>query len=431
MLFRRQPIERLRLIQWTLLACLFAPLVNRLPGLPQWSLAVPTAAPQSTEHVQSAIPDRVIAEPTPREKTLPTTIPHEVAQTESRSSEPTIGVPSNVDQSFDNTPTVRSRVESSASSPSPLVGEGRGEGRLRTGEHRVAAVGSPRRTEDPRATTQIAAQSWPWTRIMLAAYAFGVVAMLIWYLIGFFTLVWLNATARAVPDEVAKQFRAATSDPAALRVRLCMHPRVELPLAYGLIRPTILLPESMCTACISSASPLAGEGRGDGNSLSLPLGEGRGEGAAAALRYSLLHEWSHLARGDVRRWRLSTIVGILFFYQPLFWWLRRQQRLCQDFLADSHAAASPSPWGEGGGEGAAASTARRLRPIPREPRPPPAWNSRRIGPEHRRRPFEPLPPRADVAGKSPTACATLALAAPNCHRRRSDRHDRRLPPPSV
>ena len=98
---------------------------------------------------------------------------------------------------------------------------------------------------------------------MLAAYAFGVVAMLIWYLIGLFTLVWLNATARAVPDEVAKQFRAATSDPAALRVRLCMHPRVELPLAYGLIRPTILLPESMCTACISSPSPLAGEGRSD------------------------------------------------------------------------------------------------------------------------------------------------------------------------
>ena len=83
--------------------------------------------------------------------------------------------------------------------------------------------------------------------------------------------------------------------------------------------------------------------------------------AAAALRYSLLHEWSHLARGDVWRWRLSTIVGILFFYQPLFWWLRRQQRLCQDFLADSHAAtaSSPSPsTGEGRGEGAATSTAR-------------------------------------------------------------------------
>ena len=73
----------------------------------------------------------------------------------------------------------------------------------------------------------------------------------------------------------------------------------------------------------------------------------------------MIHEWSHLARGDVWRWRLSTIVGIVFFYQPLFWWLRRQLRLCQDYLADSHAAASPYPMaGEGPGEGAADSTAR-------------------------------------------------------------------------
>ena len=43
--FRRQPVERLRLIEWTLLACLFAPLVNHLPGLPRWSLGwlTPTA----------------------------------------------------------------------------------------------------------------------------------------------------------------------------------------------------------------------------------------------------------------------------------------------------------------------------------------------------------------------------------------------------
>ncbi len=31
------------------------------------------------------------------------------------------------------------------------------------------------------------------------------------------------------------------------------------------------------------------------------------------------------------------------FYQPLFWWLRRQLRLCQDYLADDRAAAIGSP----------------------------------------------------------------------------------------
>ena len=32
----------------------------------------------------------------------------------------------------------------------------------------------------------------------------------------------------------------------------------------------------------------------------------------------------------------------MLFYQPLFWWLRRQLRLCQDYLADDRAAALTS-----------------------------------------------------------------------------------------
>ena len=155
----------------------------------------------------------------------------------------------------------------------------------------------------------VAVEHWSWPRIVLVLYAAGVGIMFAWYAIGFFTLAWLNWTARAVPDEIAKLFRSAVADPAALKVRLCMHRRVELPLAFGLLRPTILLPEQMRMA-----------------------------GDQAALRYSLVHEWSHLARGDVWRWRLSTGVNMLFFYQPLAWWLRRQLRLCQDYLADSHAA---------------------------------------------------------------------------------------------
>jgi hypothetical protein len=36
--------------------------------------------------------------------------------------------------------------------------------------------------------------------------------------------------------------------------------------------------------------------------------------------------------------QLAALVQIFFFYQPLFWWLRRQLRLCQDYLADARAA---------------------------------------------------------------------------------------------
>src|SRR5207249_7872305 len=67
------------------------------------------------------------------------------------------------------------------------------------------------------------------------------------------------------------------------------------------------------------------------------------------LRYALAHEWSHVERGDVRRWYLVTLAQVLLFYQPLFWWLRRQLRLSQDYLADARAAghaADPTDYAE-------------------------------------------------------------------------------------
>ncbi len=51
-----------------------------------------------------------------------------------------------------------------------------------------------------------------------------------------------------------------------------------------------------------------------------------------------------VARRRSRRldWNLACLAGLVLFYQPLFWWLRRQLRLCQDYLADARAAAAGS-----------------------------------------------------------------------------------------
>ena len=38
------------------------------------------------------------------------------------------------------------------------------------------------------------------------------------------------------------------------------------------------------------------------------------------------------------RWNLTALAQHVLFYQPLFWWLRRQIRLSQDYLADARAA---------------------------------------------------------------------------------------------
>lgn len=140
-LLRRQPVEYLRIIQWTLLACLLAPLVNQLPGVPRWSLAVATSVSQPIEPETNALPDAAEPKTTVRGETLAIIAPQQIDRTDSPLREPTINKQPTVDQSFDNTPTARSRLEDSASSPSapsspvasvsspsPLAGEGRGEG---------------------------------------------------------------------------------------------------------------------------------------------------------------------------------------------------------------------------------------------------------------------------------------------------------------
>src|SRR4029079_19202798 len=52
--------------------------------------------------------------------------------------------------------------------------------------------------------------------------------------------------------------------------------------------------------------------------------------------------WSHVEGRDAWTWNLACLAELVLFYQPLFWWLRRQLRLCQDYLADARAAAEGS-----------------------------------------------------------------------------------------
>ena len=63
-----------------------------------------------------------------------------------------------------------------------------------------------------------------------------------------------------------------------------------------------------------------------------------------AVRLALAHEWTHIERATSARGSVAGLARVLFFYQPLVWWLRRQLRLCQDYVADAgRAARRPSP----------------------------------------------------------------------------------------
>ena len=59
-----------------------------------------------------------------------------------------------------------------------------------------------------------------------------------------------------------------------------------------------------------------------------------------SLRYALAHEWSHVERGDLASCAFIRVLQFLFWFQPAYWSLVREQRVSQEFLADQRATAS-------------------------------------------------------------------------------------------
>ena len=151
-----------------------------------------------------------------------------------------------------------------------------------------------------------------WQVALPAAYASASAGLIGWWLFGQFLLGRVVRSARPAPGWVRALFLGISGEGGG-RVVLLSSDRIALPLTYTWTRPVILLPESLC----------------DGSDV-------------GALRYGLAHEWSHVERRDSFAWTLASLAGFALFYQPLFWWLRRQLRLCQDYLADDRAAAHGS-----------------------------------------------------------------------------------------
>ncbi len=96
------------------------------------------------------------------------------------------------------------------------------------------------------------------------------------------------------------------------QVRLLISHEIGGPMAFGSLRPTIMIPESIAN------------------------------GDPAILQFCLKHEWTHIENGDLRAWAMTWVCQFLIWVQPLFWMLRRDLRICQDFLAD-HRAAGEGP----------------------------------------------------------------------------------------
>jgi hypothetical protein len=114
--------------------------------------------------------------------------------------------------------------------------------------------------------------------------------------------------------ETLEIYEAIPSSARWRRPRLRVSARVRRPALIGTFRPTIVIPPD----------------------LDEP-------GQDAALRLSLLHEVAHAERLDPFFGLISALAGSLWFFVPPVWWVRRQMRLDQEFLADRGASTRFGP----------------------------------------------------------------------------------------
>jgi beta-lactamase regulating signal transducer with metallopeptidase domain len=195
-------------------------------------------------------------------------------------------------------------------SRSPTALPEQAEGKLAEATTLVGPAAAPSEAAPPATEVpQAAAVAAPPAPLLLVLAYLGLTSAFgLWWLAGVVKLRRLYRSCYPAPA-LAAELLEQIAGPAGRQVRLLASDRLDLPLMFGWRRPAIVLPGALCRC-----------------------------GDEAALRYCLAHEWSHVERGDMLGWHLASLAGLLFFYQPLFWWLRRQLRLCQDYLADARAA---------------------------------------------------------------------------------------------
>ncbi len=142
---------------------------------------------------------------------------------------------------------------------------------------------------------------------LAAIYAAGSGLVVIWLALGALAAARLGMRTAEAPASLRRVLKRVVAEEWA-------HPRLRVggvtqPVAVGLFRPTIVLPDWF----VETES------------------EARVEAALA-------HEWAHLRRGDLWTLAASRVLFVLLFAHPLFYVLRRCLRVDQELIADAEAA---------------------------------------------------------------------------------------------
>ena len=140
------------------------------------------------------------------------------------------------------------------------------------------------------------------------AWLAGVVAVLIRLAVGFVRAGWLVRRAKPVIDETWKALLLDLADPMGLagRVKLLRSDRAVMPMAWGLFRPVVLLPND------------------------------RNQWLDELCRMVLLHELAHIKRRDCLVQIFASTVCSLYWINPMVWIAARQLRIERERACDDH-----------------------------------------------------------------------------------------------
>lgn len=149
----------------------------------------------------------------------------------------------------------------------------------------------------------------PWRRGLVAVSTCGAIGGVLALLLG--TLAGIRLLSRTIEpsDETLATYLALPCRTWRPRPKVRVSARVRGPVLVGAFRPRILIP------------PDHDEPEG-----------------VEALKLGLLHELAHFERHDALFGLGGGLASALWFFVPPLWWIRRQMRLDQEFLADRCAS---------------------------------------------------------------------------------------------
>lgn len=153
---------------------------------------------------------------------------------------------------------------------------------------------------------------WDWPAIVSAVYGTGLLILLVRLVIGLWQVRRLHQHSLPNPsaiwdDDLLEYCRVLHI---AWPVRLRVSPHISTPLTFGWWKPVVVVPAVMI--------------------------EGLDQLQRRAV---LLHELTHIQRGDFAAQLAMHVAQACYWYQPLIWLLGRDLRACQEDLCDAECSA--------------------------------------------------------------------------------------------